>query len=184
VSTGYGSASKTEEGEMSEIPPNQAEATGTDPAVDLSGDAPDPEAYHGYSVDDETQPQSTGDSLTDADRGLEEPLEEGWNPPEKWSAGMGYGNTPLEEELGESLDQRLAQEIPEPDPYAEAAAPLEVDEDDTAPEIGDARAGRLVEPDEGAHEDREPKLLAEDIGIDGAGASAEEAAVHVIDPDE
>jgi hypothetical protein len=82
------------------------------------------------------------------------------------------------------LDQRRAQEIPEPDPYGEAAAPLEVDEDEMAPEIGDARAGRLVEPDEGAHEDREPKLLAEDIGIDGAGASAEEAAVHVIDPDE
>ena len=169
---------------MSEMTPDQAEATATDPAVDLSGDAPDPEAYHGYSVDDETQPQSSGDSLTDGDRGLEEPLEEGWNPPEKWSAGMGYGNTPLEEELGESLDQRLAQEIPEPDPYAEADAPLAVEEVDTAPEVGAARAGRLVEPDEGAHEDREPELLAEDVGIDGAAASAEEAAVHVIDPDE
>ena len=72
---------------------------------------------------------------------------------------MGYGNTPLEEELGESLDQRLAQEIPERDPYAEAAARLEIDEDDTASEIGDARAGRLVEPDEGVHLDSEPELL-------------------------
>src|SRR4051812_37353940 len=79
-------------------------------------DPRDKESYHGYSVDDEDQPQDTGDSLTDA-RGLEEPLEEGYSPPEKWSAGQRWGNTPLEEELGETLDQRLEQEVPEPDPY-------------------------------------------------------------------
>ena len=48
------------------------------------------------------------------DRGLAEPPDEGYSPPEKWSVGQGYGNTPLEEELGESLDQRLAQEEPSP----------------------------------------------------------------------
>jgi hypothetical protein len=80
---------------MSEQPDPVDAAIGTDPAVDASGDASDNESYHGYSVDDETQPQSTEDSLTDA-RGLEEPLEEGYSPPEKWSAGQGWGNTPLE----------------------------------------------------------------------------------------
>ena len=38
-------------------------------------------------------------------------------------------------------------------------------------------------PDEGAHEDRESDLLANDEGFSGGAASAEEAAVHVIDGD-
>ncbi len=137
----------------------------------------DSEIYGGYSVDDEDQPQGDGDSMTD-NRGLDDPLDEGYSPPEKWSVAEGYGNTPLEEELGETLDMRIAQEEPEPDPYAE------VDDDvlDDG-EVGNARAGRLVAPDEGAHEDEDSELYAEDAGIDGAGASAEEAAVHVVDDD-
>jgi hypothetical protein len=136
----------------------------------------DSEIYGGYSVDDEDQPQGDGDSMSD-DRGLAEPLDEGYSPPERWSVGQGYGNTPLEEELGETLDQRLAQEEPEPDPYELAATETE----DVSGEVGSERAGRLVEPDEGAHVDVEGDLLAHDVGIDGAAASAEEAAVHVID---
>ena len=142
-----------------------------------TGDSGEPnESYNTYSVDDEDQPQSTGDSLVD-DRGLPEPLDEGYSPPEKWSPAEGYGNTPLEEELGETLDQRIAQEEPEPDPYELAATETE----DVSGEVGRERAGRLVEPDEGVHVDVESDLLAEDVGIDGAAASAEEAAVHVID---
>jgi hypothetical protein len=134
----------------------------------------DSETYGGYSVDDEDQPQGDGDSLSD-DRGLAEPLDEGYSPPEKWSVGQGYGNTPLEEELGETLDQRLAQEEPEPDPYAEEDV-----EDLDDGEVGDARAGRLVAPDEGTGEDEDSEMFADDAGIDGAGASAEEAAMHVV----
>ncbi|MDQ3615883.1 MAG: DUF5709 domain-containing protein [Actinomycetota bacterium] len=134
------------------------------------------ENYHGYSVDDEDQPQGDGDSLV-SDRGLAEPLDEGYSPPEKWSAGEGYGNTPLEEELGETLDQRVAQEVPEPDPYELAANETE----DVGGEVGDARSGRLVAEDEGAHTDVEKDLVAEDVGIDGAAAGAEEAAVHIVD---
>jgi hypothetical protein len=37
-----------------------------------------------------------------------------------------------------------------------------------------------VDPDQGIGEDREKDLVGEDVGIDGAGASAEEAAVHII----
>jgi hypothetical protein len=134
----------------------------------------DSEIYGGYSVDDEDQPQGDGDSLSD-DRGLTEPLDEGYSPPEKWSVGQGYGNTPLEEELGETLDQRIAQEEPEPDPYAEEDV-----EDLDDGEVGNARAGRLVAPDEGAGEDEDSEMFADDAGIDGAGASAEEAAMHVV----
>jgi hypothetical protein len=39
--------------------------------------------------------------------------------------------------------------------------------------------GRLVEPDEGAHTDTEKDVVASDVGIDGGGESAEEAALHV-----
>jgi hypothetical protein len=148
-------------------------------------DPQDSEVYGDYSVDDEDQPQGDGDSLSD-NRGLEDPLDEGYSPPEKWSVAEGYGNTPLEEELGESLDQRLAQEVPEADPYAEAERASEYSEeyeDLDDGEVGNARAGRLVAPDEGAHEDEDSEEWAEDVGIDGAGASAEEAAVHVVDGD-
>ena len=137
---------------------------GTDPAVDVTGDPTDNESYHGYSVDDETQPQGEGDSLVD-DRGLSEPLDEGYSPPERWSAGQGFGNTPLEESVGESLEQRVEQEVPEPD-------------------VDGERAGRLVADDEGAHADTEKDLVATDVGIDGAAAGAEEAAVHVVDDPE
>ena len=134
----------------------------------------DSETYGGYSVDDEDQPQGDGDSMSDG-RGLTEPLDEGYSPPEKWSVGQGYGNTPLEEELGETLDQRIAQEEPEPDPYAEEDV-----EDIDDGEVGNARAGRLVAPDGGAGEDEDAEMFADDAGIDGAGASAEEAAMHVV----
>lgn len=136
------------------------------------------ETYHGYSVDDEDQPQSTGDSMVD-DRGLSDPLDEGYSPPEKWSAGEGFGNTPYEEAIGETLDQRIAQEEPEPDPYELA----EQDIDDVGGEVGDERAGRLVADDEGIMEDTETNMVATDVGIDGAAAGAEEAAMHVIPDD-
>lgn len=144
-------------------------------------ETPDRETYHDYSVDDEDQPQREGDSLSD-DRGLTEPLDEGYSPPEHWSAGQGFGNTPREEATGETLEERLRQEEPEPDPY-EAAAAADLDDLEGAQvgEVGDRRAGRLVDPDAGFGEDVEDELIGSDVGIDGAGASAEEAAVHIID---
>lgn len=132
------------------------------------------ENYGSYSVDDEDQLQPE-DSLVD--RGVDDALDEGYTAPERWSPGEGYGNTPLEEEQGETLEQRLAQEEPEPDPYVAAAEETE----NVGGEVGGQRAGRLVADDEGLAEDEEQDLVADDIGIDGAGASAEEAAVHVID---
>ncbi len=51
-------------------------------------------------------------------------------------------------------------------------------------EVGDARAGRLVAPDQGFGEDVDADLVADDVGIDGGAASAEEAAIHVIDDEE
>jgi hypothetical protein len=140
----------------------------------------DAETYHDYSVDDEDQPSNV-DGLGDPD--VEDELDRGYSPPEKWSAGQGYGNTPYEEAAGESLDQRVAQEEPEPDPYVEAERTEDEDVSDDG-EVGAERAGRLVDPDQGAGTDTESDLVAEDVGIDGAAASAEEAAVHVVPEDE
>ena len=47
-------------------------------------------------------------------------------------------------------------------------------------EVGDVRAGRLVDPNEGIGPDADKDLIGEDVGIDGAAASAEEAAVHIV----
>jgi hypothetical protein len=48
----------------------------------------------------------------------------------------------------------------------------------------DPRAGRLVASDEGTRADGEADLVATDVGIDGGGASAEEAALHVVEDDD
>lgn len=103
------------------------------------------------------QPEETLD-----DRGVDDVLDEGISPPEKPRGVTAHGVTPLEEEQGETLEQRLAQEEPEDSPQ----------------DLG--RSGRLVAPDEGRFEDHEHAMVARDVGIDGGAASAEEAAVHEI----
>lgn len=140
------------------------------------------ESYGDYSVDDEDQPGAEGDQAPDPSREPDDELDAGYSPPEKWSVAEGYGNTPWEEAHGESLDQRIRQEEPEEDPYAEDDD--ELDEGDEDREVGDRRAGRLVDPDQGYGEDTEKDMVGWDAGIDGAGASAEEAAVHVVLEDE
>jgi hypothetical protein len=136
------------------------------------------DAYGGAGLEksevlDQQQPYDTLD-----DRGVEDLLDEGIVAREKWSPGQGFGNTHAEELRGETLDQRIAQEEPD-------VGDADWDEDDLYDhEVGRERAGRLVAPDEGAHEDDEAAALAFDVGIDGAGASAEEAAMHVIPEDE
>jgi hypothetical protein len=132
-------------------------------------------SYGDYSVDDSNQLQP-GDLLDNDDVG--DVLDRGYSPPERWSPGQGFGNTHLEEAVGESFDQRLRQEEPDADPYAEVSD--EDQEEDDEHEVGDVRAGRLVDPDQGLGEDLEKDVVGVDVGIDGAGASAEEAAMHVI----
>ncbi|GAA1549659.1 DUF5709 domain-containing protein [Nocardioides humi] len=144
----------------------------------------DPEQYEGYSVDDETQLQPE-DTLSDGD--VADELDRGYSPPEKYSAAQRYGNTPWEQAHDRPLDDRLAEEEPESDPVGDGddeddGVAHEADEPGT--EVGDRRAGRLVDPDEGFGDDLEKDLVAEDVGIDGAAASAEEAAMHVVPDDE
>ena len=101
------------------------------------------------------------------DRGLDDPLEEGYVTADSWSPVERYGET-------ETLDQRLAEEVPDDNGS---------DNDDDFiddGEVGQERAGRLVDPHDTSSGDDDLQSYSNDIGLDGAGASAEEAAVHVV----
>ncbi|MEV5934986.1 DUF5709 domain-containing protein [Streptomyces sp. NPDC093250] len=117
--------------------------------------------------------------------GVSDPLDRGWSPPERPWAVEHYGVTAAERHGGEALDQRLAEEMSDPFPsdgdgLGDSSG---TDGELLDNEVGAVRSGRLVAPDEGAHEDEEEALVAMDVGIDGGAASAEEAAVHVVDED-
>ena len=153
-----------------------------------------------YSVDDDTQFAAEGDSVLDQDD-VEDPLDRGFSPPEKPRGVDAFGTTVEEQRQGENLEQRIRQE--EPDPNTAYGAPenesgLDEDEEDRVggddpdsiaaeddfigdAEVGDTRAGRLVAPDEGAHEDVDHEMVGRDVGVNGAAASAEEAAMHIIE---
>ncbi|HLU72143.1 MAG TPA: DUF5709 domain-containing protein [Nonomuraea sp.] len=120
-----------------------------------------------------------------------------------------YGTTVDEQIQGESLEGRLEREVPEEEAAFGADIPVTVQrapepdpderpltEDgglgvgsdlDTSfqPDSGvdervdPSRAGRLVAEDEGAHSDTEPDEVARDVGADGGGYSAEEAAMRI-----
>ncbi|MBC2934007.1 DUF5709 domain-containing protein [Nocardioides sp. zg-1228] len=141
----------------------------------------DRETYLDMSIDDEDQLQPE-DTLDDTD--LDDVLDRGYSPPDR--APKGYDDYPTEAERrqGESLDERLAEEEPDPDPYAQDDADDDSEDENALDEqLGldepDERTGRLVAPDQGLGEDRDKQEIAHDVGIDGAGASAEEAAMHV-----
>jgi hypothetical protein len=129
-------------------------ATSTDPATGAEGDADQLPAE---------------DTLLD--RGVDDLLDEGYSPPDRpRPASAHWGETPWEESRGETLDQRYAQEEPEVwDGEQRVDAGREPD-----------RAGRLLEDDD-AVEAGGNDTFAIDSGIDGGAASAEEAAIHVID---
>jgi len=162
---------------------------------------PDETRHESADLDDFEVEDST-DTLSGAPG--DDPLDRGVVPPERWSAGVRYGTTAGEQESGESLDQLLAEEEPddtldaledeedEDDELAEDAELDDEDEDTGDEDVDglllddgpDPRAGRLVAEDEGAHPDEEEDLVASDVGIDGGGATAEEAAVHIVEEDD
>lgn len=137
------------------------------------------------SNDAQMQPE---DSLVD--RGVDDVLDEGFSPPEKPRGVFAKGVTAEEQLEGESLEERLAQEVPDdtgitPSDAADGADLDSEESDDPAESYaGDERSGRLVAPDEGSGLDEDQQQLASDVGIDGAGASAEEAAVHTWSEDQ
>lgn len=122
----------------------------------------------------------------------DDPLDRGLATPERWSAAMKFGSTAEEQQVRASLDRQLGWEDPDDGPDSADQRPDGVSWDQNATD-GDIRGGdgagprtgRLVRAyDEGAaYLTWETDTVARDIGIDGGGASAEEAALHVL-PDE
>jgi Family of unknown function (DUF5709) len=185
---------------MSQGPDESEVFDGTEDPYDALLD-PDDEAA-GEDIADDLDVIDQGDPAAPDDTNL---YDTSWSPPER-PPGHDFGNTLAEEREGESLDQRLAEE--EPDVFTasdaeddaevaterEAEDPTlrgslraergELDVPAAAFEEQQPRAGRLVQEDEGAHEDEEKDLVARDVGISGAGASAEEAAVHLVDEED
>jgi len=135
-----------------------------------------------YEVEDST------DTLSGAPG--DDPLDRGVVPPERWTGAIRRGD----EDDRESLDELLAEEEPDVafDVDDEDEEDIEGDEDAGDEDVDglllddgpDPRAGRLVAPDEGSHPVRVTDLLARDEGIDGGGATAEEAAMHVVEEDD
>ena len=125
----------------------------------------DQEIYGGYSVDDEDQPGNI-DDLGDPD--VADELDRGYSPPENYSAGQGYGNTPWEEEHREGIDQRIAQEEPESGPVRRVRRrrPRWVR---LRGRRGRRRARRPAgRRRPGVGEDQEKDLVGDDVGIDDA----------------
>ncbi|MGW7090138.1 DUF5709 domain-containing protein [Streptomyces sp. NPDC054871] len=111
-------------------------------------------------ADDAYQPTGDNEEQEDAapldldnavdERTYDDMLDEGYSPPEKPLGVTRTGTTATEQHEGETLDERLRQEMPD------------------------------AAPDEGAHADTAAQTVATDEGIDGGAAGAEEAAVHVV----
>ena len=104
-------------------------------------------------------------------------------PGDRPGESVEYGMTAYEERHGEGLSGRLARE--EPDVLTDENEARDSDGDDESldnPFERERGVGRLVEDDEGAHEDETAEVIGHDVGPDLGGCSSEESAMH-IDPD-
>ncbi len=126
--------------------------TSNDPALGSEGD---------------TDQLSREDTLVE--RGVDDLLDEGYSPPER-ERHTHYGETPWEERHRETIDQRILQE--EPEVWEQRPR--------ISGEREEFRAGRLV-ADGDAVEAGGTDAFAVDAGVSGGAASAEEAAVHLVE---
>jgi len=125
-------------------------------------------------------PLSPEESLDEDEFG--EDITDGYSPAERPWGVSAWGVTSFEESRHESLGRRLAREEreltdePEGDGIGDS---IGTDGEPIDDQVGDRRAGRLVL---GPKDELDPSsdYWATDAGIDGAGASAEEAAIHVV----
>jgi Family of unknown function (DUF5709) len=92
-----------------------------------------------------------------------DPLDAGYVPPDRPFVLEDDDVTVAGQREGDTLDERLAREVPED-------LPVDVD-----------RAGRLADPEQSGAMERTDAIEGQDVGIDGGAASAEEAAMHIVD---
>jgi hypothetical protein len=122
----------------------------------------------------------------------DDPLDQGVTLPDRWSPALRHV---LEgDEETESLEELLAEEDPDitldsdEESWDENATSEDVVRKERA--LGqERRTGRLVARNEEVYDGSDTSFILEDqltpldVGIDGGAATAEEAAVHVIDED-
>lgn len=127
---------------------------------------------------DDTVFEQLGNEDTLADPDVGDPLDEGLSPVERPRGVDAWGVTEAEEVEGEPLEERLRREVGDEQDDEDDDGLGDAEDTDGElydDEVGESRAGRLVLREDG--ED----FWADDVGVDGAGASAEEAAVHLVD---
>lgn len=152
------------------------------------------------SLDDDIDAGSGQPGLLDATEGDNLPV----SPPDLQPRNTEWGTTAAEQAQEETIDQRIAQEVP--DPHSAYGAPdnesgldseplVGGDDPDAIPasqdflgEPGDTVEGAaLIAPDEGAGPDEEGMLLAEEAGgtdpdnEPSYSQSAEESAMHIVE---
>ncbi|MFJ8663423.1 DUF5709 domain-containing protein [Streptomyces sp. NPDC093795] len=153
---------------------------------DTHADQPGPDEARGDDVYQPTHSDASNrpSGALDPDNALvTDPIDDmavpGYSPPDRPRGVNRYGTTPREQREGDTLDHRLAQEIPE-EPPLEGDGIGDLPEGDGEPvdeEAGATRAGRLAPVD--ASPGRIDRAVARDVGLDDGAAPAEEAAMHV-----
>jgi len=128
---------------------------------------------------------SPEESLDDDELGIDP--DEGYSPAERPWGLSAWGTTAREASSHEDLRHRLAREVPEHSDTSDDGDGIgdtsDTDGEPIDDQVGDLRSGRLVLADIDAS-DSGSDYWARDVGIDGAVASAEEAAIHIVPIDE
>jgi hypothetical protein len=103
-------------------------------------------------------------------------------PGDRPGESVEFGMTAYEERHGEGLSGRLDRE--QPDVLTDESVSKDDDGDESLenPYARERVVGRLVDDDEGAHEDETAEVVGHDVGTDLGGYASEESAMH-IDPD-
>ncbi|MFC4554378.1 DUF5709 domain-containing protein [Georgenia faecalis] len=160
------------ENDMSVEPDTSEAAASMDTTADTSATRQDP-SLAGEGDTDQLQKEEML-----VERGVDDLADEGVSPPER-DPLRGLNLTPREQVEGDTLAERLEQEQPEvweeagdqplPDRQPDRAGRLEAlpDDDDPTDTVGEAQSS-----------------WAADVGVAGGAATAEEAAMHIVDEDE
>lgn len=147
------------------------------------------------SLDDGVDAGSGQDQLLDSSEGDNEPS----SPPDLQPRATEWGTTASEQGQEESIEQRIRQEVPDPDsaygaPDDEGGLDAEArvggaDPDSIAADddflgddlVGDASVGQLTDPDEGDRPDVDSELVGDESESSGDPQSPEEAAMHIVE---
>jgi hypothetical protein len=147
------------------------------------------------SLDDGVDAGSGQDELLDSSEGDNEPS----SPPDLQPRATEWGTTASEQGQDESIEQRIRQEVPDPDsaygapdnegglddePRVGGADPDSIAAEDDFlgdEEVGSASPGQLTDPDEGDRPDVDSELVGEESAANGSLQSPEEAAMHVVE---